>query len=144
MENEKRRPLTAGEQRAARKLKDAWQKCKRKDKGITQEHIAGELEVTQGTVSHYMNGQIPLNFETLLKFATILKFNPSDIYPEIIPYNMRLFIKQGFMERSAENMESLRIAEDIESLPSDQRAALRVYLQALVNKNEDTPDTGTN
>lgn len=39
------------------------------------------MGITQGAVGHYLNGRIALNTETIIKFAQILKVEPSDIDP---------------------------------------------------------------
>lgn len=56
---------------AAGRLKAAWTD-KARSLGITQEKLAHELGITQGAVSQYLNGKIPMNYRTLKVFAASL------------------------------------------------------------------------
>lgn len=38
---------------------------------------------SQGTVSQYLTGRLELNIQTLLKFAQVLQFNPSEVSPRL-------------------------------------------------------------
>ncbi|OOF53851.1 LexA family transcriptional regulator [Rodentibacter genomosp. 2] len=59
---------------------------KKKELGLTQHKIAEALGFsTQGAVSHYMNPNSPqaISKETILKFATLLKVEATEIDPDI-------------------------------------------------------------
>ena len=67
------------------RLKSIYE-AKKKDLGLTQAKIANLLDIkTQGGVSHYMNpnSKQPISKETIIKFASILDIEPSDIDPDI-------------------------------------------------------------
>ncbi|EOW6510229.1 helix-turn-helix domain-containing protein, partial [Escherichia coli] len=52
--------------------------------GLTQERAAEILGFsTQGAVSHYLNGQTPLNLEAVIKFAGLLQVPPESIRPDM-------------------------------------------------------------
>lgn len=67
------------------RLKSIYEK-KKKELGLTQNKIAEAFGfATQGAVSHYMNPNSPqaISKETILKFATLLKVDPTEIEPDI-------------------------------------------------------------
>ena len=67
------------------RLKSIYE-TKKKNLGLTQAKIANLLDIkTQGGVSHYMNpnSKQPISKETIIKFASILDVEPSDIDPDI-------------------------------------------------------------
>ena len=137
-----RRILTPEQEQARQNLRRLWDQRKNelKTKGekLTQEGAAEQMGYSgQQVVSHYLNGFVALNFEAVLKFAAVLRCSPKDIYPDIIPYGMDEMISEAFKERSAQNTEVLKIAETIESLSSFQRAALRSYIAALTDPDDD-------
>lgn len=77
------RELTVRELEVARTLKEAWIK-KRTAEGLNQEKLSGKLDMTQGAVSHYLNGKRPFGLEALMKFCSELDVDIVDIYPEIL------------------------------------------------------------
>lgn len=79
----KRKPLSQADQAAAANLRRLWDE-KKKDLGLTQEKAAGTLGFgTQAAVSHYLSGYTPLNTDAVLKFAALLKVQPSQIRADI-------------------------------------------------------------
>lgn len=81
MDTKKAKP-TAADRAAAAKLKMAWGHHAR-ELGLTQDSIAGELGITQGAVSQYLNGKIPLNYRTLLVFCRALGIAPESIRTDL-------------------------------------------------------------
>lgn len=77
------RELTARELEVAKTLKEAWVR-KKATEGLSQEKLSGKLEMTQGAVSHYLNGKRPFGLEALMKFCSELDVDIIDIYPEIL------------------------------------------------------------
>ena len=64
----------------AERLKAIYLDRKRQNPALTQEAIAEAAGwATQSVVSQYLNGRIPLNLPALLKFATVLNFEPSEV-----------------------------------------------------------------
>lgn len=79
----KRKPLSEIDLQAAQRLKEIWT-TKKTQLGLTQERAAEILGFsTQGAVSHYLNGQTPLNLEAVIKFAGLLQVPPESIRPDM-------------------------------------------------------------
>lgn len=79
----KRKPLSQADQVAAASLRRLWDD-KKKGLGLTQEKAAAALGFsTQAAVSHYLSGYTPLNTDAVLKFAALLKVQPSLIREDI-------------------------------------------------------------
>lgn len=77
-----KRKLTTEEIRIAENLRRIFND-KKKELGLTQEQAAHKLGwSTQGAVSQYLRAVIPLSLEVGLKFAKLLKVEPSEINPE--------------------------------------------------------------
>lgn len=65
-------------------LKAIYQARKKEDPSLTQEAIAERAGWTgQSVVSQYLNGRIPLNLSALLKFSSILGFDPHQVSPRL-------------------------------------------------------------
>lgn len=84
-----KRALTEKEKQVANNLKNIWL-TKKKSLGITsQEKLAHEMDFkTQGSVTQYLNGIIPLGMEVGFKFAAVLKVLPGDINPDWAEYDL--------------------------------------------------------
>lgn len=81
MNTRKSKPTSADIQAAA-KLKRVWT-TKARELGITQDSVADRMGITQGAVSQYLNGKIPMNYLTLVAFASALEIDPSDIRTDL-------------------------------------------------------------
>lgn len=78
-----RRKLTSEEARAAERLTALFLAQKEKT-GLSQLALALACGwQTQGTVSQYLLGKIPLNAEAVVRFANFFKVPPAEIYPEL-------------------------------------------------------------
>jgi transcriptional regulator with XRE-family HTH domain len=76
------RDLTAEEVADAKRLKKLWQE-KKDPLLLNQVKAAKALGYnSQGAVSQYLNGKVAMNFETVAKFAKLLKVNIDDISPQ--------------------------------------------------------------
>ena len=63
------------------RLRDLWN-VKRKELEITQSDVAQVLHIkTESSISHYLNGRIPLNLETIIGFSLIMGVAVSEISP---------------------------------------------------------------
>lgn len=83
LQSMKRKPLSDADRASAANLRRLWD-AKKSKLGLTQDKAAEELGFgTQGAVSHYLNAYTPLNTDTVLKFAALLKVSPSEIDPNI-------------------------------------------------------------
>lgn len=78
MENSRKAKPTPADVAAAAKLKLEWQ-ARARSLGLTQDHVADELGITQGAVSQYLNGKIPMNYRTLLVFCRLLGISDTDV-----------------------------------------------------------------
>jgi phage repressor protein C with HTH and peptisase S24 domain len=68
------------QQTEAERLKAIYLQRKKANPALTQEAIAETAGWgTQSVVSQYLNGRIPLNLPALLKFASILDFDPAEV-----------------------------------------------------------------
>lgn len=67
---------------AAARLKAEWN-ARARDLGLTQDKMADELGITQGAISQYLNGKIPMNFRTLAVFCQALGIQDTDIRDDL-------------------------------------------------------------
>lgn len=81
-------PLEADEtvrKEEAARLKRIYQERKRLDPSLNQEKIADLCNwAGQSVVSQYMNAKIGLNLPALLKFASVLSFDPRQVSPRLM------------------------------------------------------------
>ncbi len=68
----------------AARLKAIYNARKRDNKSLNQAVLADLCDwASQGTVSQYMTGGMPLNIEALLKLANVLQFDPAEVSPRL-------------------------------------------------------------
>ena len=76
-----RRELTSDETKDQSKLKRIWD-SKHTDLHLTQAQLAKDFGFkNQAAISQYLNGRIPLNMETVAKFAKALQVKVDEISP---------------------------------------------------------------
>lgn len=81
----KRRELTAEEQGEAERLKAAWESYRAAHDGATQTWLAAEAGLgTQGAVSQYLRGVIPLNLQALLAICKVIEADARVISPRLM------------------------------------------------------------
>lgn len=80
--------MTAADTEAAANLKRLWS-ARARNLGVTQDTIAEELGITQGAVSQYVTGLIPLNYRALLAFAKHLGIDPGQIRSDLPEQRMQ-------------------------------------------------------
>lgn len=75
---------SAADKKAAAKLRAIWQ-SKAKGIGLTQTNFSERAHVdwSQGAVSQYLNGLIPLNYNALLAFSVALGVDPASIRTDL-------------------------------------------------------------
>ncbi len=79
---EKKKVLTTEQLEDAKRLKALYE-SKKKELGLTQQHIADALDITQGAVGHYLNGRNALNLSVAASFAKILQVSIADFSPTL-------------------------------------------------------------
>ncbi|WP_211474796.1 helix-turn-helix transcriptional regulator [Collimonas humicola] len=78
------KPLTDEQLQDAIRLKSLFLRRKKEDPSLTQEKLAFLCGwKTQGTITHYFNGRIPLNLGALQKFAEALDARLDEISPSL-------------------------------------------------------------
>lgn len=77
-------PLNHEEIALYKRLNRIWN-LKRKELGLSQEKAADMYGCSQGNISQYLNGKIPLNTDAIYKFAEILQVSPAEINPSLAP-----------------------------------------------------------
>lgn len=71
----------------ATKLKAIYEARKLVDPKLTQDVLAEQAGWSgQSVVSQYMNGRIPLNLPALLKFSSVLGFDPNEVSPRLMEH----------------------------------------------------------
>lgn len=82
MESNRKAKPTPFDVAAAAKLKAHWD-ARARGLNLTQDSIAEELGITQGAVSQYLNGKIPMNYRTLAVFCRALGIEDTDIRTDL-------------------------------------------------------------
>lgn len=82
MKNTRSAKPTPEDVAAAMRLKELW-KHRASGLGLTQTKMAEELGITQGAVSQYLNGRIPMNYRTLKTFCLALGIEDTDIRSDL-------------------------------------------------------------
>ena len=77
------RPLSEEHQQDAIRLKDIWEQ--RKEKLLLSQAKAASMMgfKSQGAISQYINGRVPLGVEAALKFCKVLQCNLYEISPRM-------------------------------------------------------------
>lgn len=140
----KRRELTDAEKQTVERLKKIWA-IKKAELKLTQEAVALECGWSgQTAFAQYINANVPLNIEAVLKIAKVFKIHPAEIMPEIqdmLPTcddsakneNKEVAgTAQGSSDLSADALEFARL---FDGLSSDQRVVLSGAAKAFM----DTP-----
>lgn len=78
----KRAKMTPADLSAAARLRALWD-ARDPEKGLTQDKAAEALDITQGAISQYLNGKIPLGLDAVLQFAKLLDCEPEEIRDDI-------------------------------------------------------------
>jgi len=58
---------------------------RRSELGLSQEHVAYEVGLTQGSISNYEVGRSDIPFTVLLRICAALRTSPGDLVPTIPP-----------------------------------------------------------
>lgn len=80
-----RRPLTPEEQEEAKRLASFWNEFRQKNPGSTQSWLASASGLgTQGAVSQYLRGAIPLNLHALVSICRVIDADPYFVSPRLM------------------------------------------------------------
>jgi hypothetical protein len=99
-----KRGLSTADIEAQQRLERIWFKEKKRraqspnEPQLTQEWAGEQMDITQGAVSQYLTGRVPLGVVATMKFANLLKCLPTDIRPDF-PYLVQV---EQFGEEDAE------------------------------------------
>lgn len=119
-------PLSQEQLADAARLKNVWLAYKKSHPGASQEKLAFECGwKTQGAVTQYMNGKIPLNISALLKFSAALHASPDSISPSLAKQLQQAQLAQPMPElaaRLASADEATRKLVEIALLENDESA----------------------
>lgn len=78
--SDRMKPLTAVEKAEAKRLKALFNQNKLR-LGLTQEKLGELMGVGQSAISHWLNGTKRISDLTLLRFASLLQFDPDQVRP---------------------------------------------------------------
>lgn len=127
------RRITPEDKQAAVRLKKLWNE-KKEALSLTQEKAAEELGFnTQGAVSQYLNGKVPLNTDTIIKFAKILHVSPEAIKPELS--SLLKYVRETDTNTPTQQPEisitnrELALLQLINQLPESEQTSLHESLQ---------------
>jgi len=119
----KKIPLSEEQMADAVRLK-ALYKAKARQLGLTQELIADELGITQGGVSHYLNGKNALNTKVAAAFARLFKVSVRDFSPSL--HNQI----QNYYNRSGQDPIQ-DLAQEIEEFSPSEMAELKAQIDLI-------------
>ncbi|MBG6240464.1 MAG: helix-turn-helix domain-containing protein [Candidatus Symbiopectobacterium sp. Clec_Harlan] len=127
------RQVTDQDKQTATRLKRIWDE-KKKALGLTQEKAADALGFnTQGAVSQYLNGKVPLNTDTVIKFAKLLRVTPEEIKPELA--DLLCYVRETSNDSLNQAPElfispkEMAILKLINQLPESERTQLHEALE---------------
>lgn len=80
------------DRKAAVNLAEIYER-KKKGLELNQEKLAFEVDMTQGAVSQYLKGKVPLRIVAALKFAKALKVKPTEIREDLAELTSELPIE---------------------------------------------------
>ena len=118
----KKKPLTVQEQKEARLLKGCWEK--HKPDGMTQESAGVMMGgQTQGAVTQRLNAITRFNDSWLVKFSTVVGFDPTEVRPRVYMDNPELVNQTVDMQLSMKEL-----VDRVLALPSAEQ---EIFLREL-------------
>lgn len=117
------RPKFSDEQkkREGAALEALFEYAQAKDPQLSQESLAGEMEVSQGLISQWFKGVTPIPDRRLLWLGARLKFDPAVVRPDI-----ELLAQLSGLEGSA------KLAQVIRSIPKGEEDYIASILAPIV------------
>lgn len=123
----KKIPLTPAQKADAERLKAIYH-AKARSLGLTQDLIADELGITQGGVSHYLNGKNALNTKVAATFARLLRVSVGDFSP-----SLEAEIDSHYTRNR--NPDEAALLEKIENFSPANKAELLAYAELIEKRN---------
>ncbi|RZI81091.1 MAG: XRE family transcriptional regulator [Rubrivivax sp.] len=138
------KPLSPEQKQDAARLKTAFETFQTtlRERGdpFSQESLAEVFQLSQSTMSQYINGSIPLNADALRKFAQVMNVDPLSISPSISAKERERAVfwnQHPVADVGRSSWPFKRIAPNrIAALDSDQRAFMEGRLLALLEDME--------
>ncbi|WP_312272260.1 LexA family transcriptional regulator [Pseudomonas sp.] len=113
----RKRVLTPEEQAECARLKAIYQ-AKKKELGLTQEHLAEVLGgINQSAVSHYLNGVNALNKDVAATFAQVLHVSVSDFSPRLAGEIEKLTEQSGKHPSHMANVMGVSLGHSMQQYP---------------------------
>ncbi|GAP66823.1 putative phage repressor [Mizugakiibacter sediminis] len=120
-----KRPLTPEEKAIARRIKAAIAS----DPNLTEESVGAQVGVTQGQVSHWTNGRLPVPAARAIKLASVLGIDdPAEISLAYREIAAKAAAGSAVAEGPAPGLASARVENDIDAL----RYALAAMVTVMV------------
>lgn len=138
-------PLTEDqliETQKLRRLFDAW-KDQQKEGGnkISQEGAAHKLGFSQGALSQYLIGRIPLNIDVAINFAKLIGCKVGDFSPSLVKHAKYYAYEAGVVDDASKLSPcALRFANFFDKLPERDQEVLITVAQAMFSTHEATPN----
>ncbi len=107
----------------ATRLMPYWWKARR-ELGLTQDKIAALLGVTQGAVHKWLAGKQRVPNERLLELAPLLRFDPTEIRPDLAR-----FVKP--LSGMSPSEDALMMAHMFDKLDDQAKAAVETVVSGL-------------
>ncbi|MFC7515133.1 helix-turn-helix domain-containing protein [Herbaspirillum sp. GCM10030257] len=123
--------LTEEQLNDAARLRQIFEVRKAQDKSWTQEKLAAECGwKTQSAAQQYMNGNVPLNLDALIKFATALDVSVTEISPSLGARIMSVRLPRE-SDSGSLSPQALIVAQAFERLPKAAQKAVLAQLAAF-------------
>lgn len=110
---------------------------RRTDLGITQKHVASQLQVSPNTYSNYENDVRKIEAEMIPKLASILKTTTSYLLGESDdPEETKFEAAMRFSDMEIKLLKSFNLSEEqIKNLTTDQLREIRAFIEFQVSRH---------
>lgn len=125
--------LTQEQIQDAARLKRAYEVRKSEDKSLTQEKLAAACDwKTQSAVTQYMNAEIALNLDALIKFSLALDVPIAEISPTLAQKIIAVRLRMDDTV-PAVSPQAIEVARNFDRLQKPaQKAAVMLQLEAFL------------
>ena len=115
------------DKKASANLRGIWDQRKKEWK-VTQGWAAEQLDMTEGAVSNYLRGEMPLGIEATLRWARLLKVDPLDIradLADLIPARSDPAINQVLLKEALATVDMIAEESGV-ALRIDDKAKIAI------------------